>query len=356
MLGIPPDQSILPLEADIAENAVVADGRNPGEVADEYIAGLMRRGDLPDDNLQADLNLPVGRRRVPLRTLFRIAIRVMGYAAGLKFIWDILKNIIDIFLPPPEGDRIPDDPYGPTPGPRPGPDPGPDPDGPTPAVPDDDPHSFVETPPATGSIAADVINPAESLLFNQTTREAKQEEKEFIKFSIVPPLNEGLKNPLIFADYMAKNKRFTNTYKNPTVPPTKYVDIARNTQPVFTNVHFDVFDRRRKTLNQRQDGGYNDCKFAPVTPMDPMEQDYKYSTYFPDEALANSTRQPYYGNTLNWSRNDGADRFAPQTSDPFYQGGYTNQRKIEETMYKSQKYNFKVDPFYSVKGQSRGRR
>ena len=355
MLGIPPGQSILPLEADIAENAVVADGRNPGEVADEYIAGLMRRGDLPDDNLQADLNLPVGRRRVPLRVLFRIAIRVMGYAAGLKFIWDILKNIIDIFLPPPEGDRIPDDPYGPTPGPRPGPDPGPDPDGPTPAVPDDDPHSFVETPPATGSIAADVINPAESLLFNQTTREAKQEEKEFIKFSIVPPLNEGLKNPLIFADYMAQNKRFTNTYKNPTVPPTKYVDIPRNTQPVFTDVRFDVFDRRRKTLNQRQDGGYNECKFAPVVPMDPMEQDYKYSTYFPDDALANSTRQPYYGDTLNFSRNDGADRFAPR-SDPFYQGGYANQRNIEETMYKSQKYSFAVDPFYSVRGQSRRRR
>ena len=358
MLGIPPEESILPLEVDVAENAVAADGRNPGEVADDYIAGLLRRGDLPDDNLQANLNLPIGRRRVPLRVLFRIAIRIMGYAAGLKFVWNILKNIIDIFLPPPEGG----DPWGPPPdGPdQPIPD-GPDgPDNPplgpdVPTIPDDDEHSFVETPPATGSIAADVINPAESILFNQNTREAQQEEKDFIKFSIVPPLNNGLKNPLIFADYMNKNKRFTNTYPYPKAEVAKAHDIPRNKQPQFRDIHFDVSNRKKKNLlNQRQDGGYNACKFTRVTPVDPMDQQYKHSIYYPDEALVGSTRQPYYGDTLNFSRNDGADRFAPR-SDPFYQGGYANQRNIEESLYKSQKYNFNTDAFYSVRGQLRRR-
>ena len=281
-----------------------------------------------------------------------------GLIGGIIGTWDYIKSGRDPYPPPPPEPQPrppgpgPDppgpDPPGPTPGPTP---PGPTPDPDPPVIPDDDPHSFVETPEAAGSIAGTVVDPAENDLFVSTEEQKREEEQDFIKFSIVPPLNDGLKNPLIFDNFMSQNKRFTNTYPNPQVPPTKYVDIPRNNQPVFQDVRFDVFNRRKPTLFQRQDGGYTECGFTPVTPQDPMAQNYAHSNYYPDRALIGSNRQPYYGDTLTWKRNDGADRFSNR--DPFYEGGYVGERKIDKTMYRSKKYNFNTDAFFSVRGQLR---
>jgi hypothetical protein len=315
--------------------------------------------DIPDASQVIEFRTPQGKKkRFTTAQIVALIVLMGGLIGGIIGTWDYIKSGRDPYPPPPPEPQPPrppgpgPDPPGPDP---PGPTPGPDPPGPTPdpappVIPDDDPHSFVETPPATGSIAATVVDPAENDLFVSTEEEKKEEDANFIKFSIVPPLNDGLKNPLIFDNFMSQNKRFTNTYPNPKLPPTKYVDIPRNNQPVFQDVRFDVFDRRKPLLNQRQDGGYTECGFTPVTPQDPMLQNYAHSNYYPDRALISSTRQPYYGNTLTWKRNDGADRFG---KDPFYEGGYAGERQIDKTLYRSKKYNFNIDSFYSVKGQLR---
>ena len=303
-----------------------------------------KEGDEPPEDPSTPLEIIDNRSGRRYRTTVGRIVALIVFLTGLGVgIWEVYNVIMDGQPEDPPVPPIKPDPPQPVPPPNPIP---PEPVPPINPTPSDDPSSWVNKPADEGDILINAIDPAETYLFNQTDEEKRKEAERWREFSLVPP--DDMTNPLVFNNYMSQNRRFKNTYPNPKVQPLKYQDISRNRQPQFQDVRFDVFNRKKVGQFERQDGFYTDCGFTREIQQDPFVQDYQRSNYFPDRAILGQPQNAYRGSdSLLWVNNDGSNRFS--RADRWYEGSYVGQRDIDKTLYKSKKYDFSVDRFYSRK-------
>jgi len=211
---------------------------------------------------------------------------------------------------------------------------------PTNIEPKDDPNSYVDLPDENTQIMDDVVDPSENKLFVSTSEQVEQEKEDFMKFSIIPPLNgDKFTNPLKTHEFFQENKRYTNTYKNPIFKSKKrkIVRVAKM-QPVFEpiNHHRSKF---QETIIQP-------ASFTRIVEKDNAirSEVYPDSIYFPDLGLS-KLKISKSVNIPDRDMNDGIMR-GVKNDDPKYEGGYEGQRDIDESGLYSQKFNFRTDRLY----------
>lgn len=202
---------------------------------------------------------------------------------------------------------------------------------------DDDEHTMVQFDEDHEQLfMADIEDPAEANLFLSTSREADEEQKRWENYSLVRPgfgLGNVNQNPLAMHNYQQEKKRFTNCFKSekPGKAPT-FQAIERKSKPQNQPFWIPAIMNEYGQV-QFEDSFYNMKMCHAFT--DPVPNNNERSTfensnsiYFPENSLSTHkqksvripeirTRAGYYG----------------VNKDPSTQGGYSNNRKVFDTMY-----------------------
>ncbi len=204
----------------------------------------------------------------------------------------------------------------------------------------DDPDTIVQFGDTDQSFTPDFVDPAEANLFLSTTKEAEEEQKRWARYSLVKPgfgLGSINQNPLAMHNFQAEKKRFTNCFKpqKPEKAPSKQA-VERKWSPQMAPYWYPAIQNEYGDV-QFEDSFYNNKMAQSFT--NPIPVDNRRSTwenpksiYHPENSLAtyhcHGVRIPELRNRAGYY---GVNK------PPSTQGGFTNNRKVYDDMYKYSK-------------------